>query len=160
MILPRCLRIASVACISPVNPSSNQSHLRHQVRYATNPDSPQVIREWLLQSACCNAPKSSPVCEYCSPAIQRAKAEYQFLLLMEVVSDDLLPGHWRTQCLDAVYQPLSCLRALADSPQRQHRVRYLEHTLRMCSHYFMHSMTHQRQPKNIAINTLIKVPSE
>ncbi len=90
--------------------------LRDWIREATYPDDPQLITEWLRQEPC---DSRSPLDH------QWQHYEDQFNLLMDTISDELLPAHWRCSCLDQIHQPLRSLSRLSSEPHARDRVRLL-----------------------------------
>lgn len=89
--------------------------LRSWIREAAYPDDPQLICEWLSQTPCSQSPLDQ----------QWQHFEDQFNLLMDTISDELLPSHWRCSCLDQIHQPLRSLSRLSSEPHAKDRVRLL-----------------------------------
>lgn len=106
--------------------------LRQKIRNAQEPDNPGLIRQWIqADSDLADSTKKQ----------RRQRCIHQFQLLMEVVTDDCLPVHWRNICLDSISIPLYTLQYLADDTQSEARVRQLFSELRTLSHYFQHSLS-------------------
>ncbi len=67
-----------------MNPSISQ--LRDKVRYATEPDNPQLIREWLdLEVRACGQVRRH----------QWQNRMVAIRLLLDAFADEVLPPHWR-----------------------------------------------------------------
>lgn len=122
---------------------SNLAQLRHKVRWAVEPDNPQLITHWLARERCCNLRSISQApCGCCSTARQRRRYHFQFQLLLGTVLDDLLPAHWRCSCLDHIYKPLCGLKQLCDNPAREAHVRRLYQELAISSRYVQAGLVH------------------
>lgn len=76
--------------------SLNLELLKQKIRYGSEPDNCGLIGFWLDL----DAPQSS------SSIGQLQHYESQFRLLLDAVMDELVPKHWRLQCLDNIYRPL------------------------------------------------------
>ena len=81
-----------------------------KIRFAKEPNSPNLISHW-LELDCCRET---------DPSAQRAHFERQFRLLLDAIADELLPSHWRRSCLDNVNRPLIELEKLSSSSE--HRI--------------------------------------
>lgn len=79
--------------------------LSHLVRYGLRPEQPRLMQRWLAQS------KQAKLDDEALWLLH----EHQFYLLLETLCDDLVPSHWRSLCLDHIYQPLMALNELAKS---------------------------------------------
>ncbi|MBB1488395.1 hypothetical protein [Oceanospirillum sediminis] len=106
--------------------------LRQKIRHAQEPDNPGLIYQWIQADNALAGYQTEQRRQHCI---------HQFQLLMDVVSDDYLPVHWRNTCLDSVSIPLCTLKCLADDTQSVTRVRQLFSELRTLSHYFQHSLS-------------------
>ena len=60
----------------------------------------------------------------------------EFRLLLDTFTDDLLPSHRRTLCLDNITRPLAELKRLASQDDRHSELQRLMHELRVVSHFF------------------------
>jgi hypothetical protein len=65
----------------------------------------------------------------------------QFYLLLEVITDTLLPSHWRELCLDNIYRPLIELNRLSTCQSTKKQLRHLWLELNITSNYFKISST-------------------
>lgn len=101
--------------------------LREKVRYAHEPDNPQLLRRWFeLEDA-----------TFGTGVSDRWRLHVaQFRLLLDVFADDVLPAHWRTLCLDNIARPLAELSRLADDSERHRELQQLMRELRVVSHFF------------------------
>ncbi|EPJ45962.1 MAG: hypothetical protein OFPII_23020 [Osedax symbiont Rs1] len=112
------------------DPAINQ--LRHKIRYALDDDNPGLLPLWLAMEesldCCCN-----------SANWQLYHAEYR--LLLDALSDDLLPGHWRSWCLDNISKPLMSLQRIAISREQSQQLNKLFYELRVVSHFFQGGLT-------------------
>ncbi len=116
--------------------------LRHKIRWAQEPDNPNLITLWLAGERCCESVAQHAPCPNCSNAQQRRCYEQQFHLLLETILDELLPAHWRCSCLDLIYQPLQRLKALSNTKASNARLLGLYHELAITSHYVRASLMH------------------
>lgn len=112
--------------------SNDLLKLRDYIRWGKTPDTPNLLRQYLLIKPSTNE------------SIQSQRKHYigQFQLLIDTIADDYVPGHWRCTCLDQIYLPLQALQQLADCTNSQNQVAELYRELRIISHYFQDSMTH------------------
>lgn len=99
------------------------------VRYGSQPENPRVLGRYL--DACDARARRAP--------LRTARAIYDeaFDLLLDAVSDDCNPRHWRALCLDHLYRPLKGLAALANSESQRQMLRERETSMRLLSHYFL-----------------------
>lgn len=98
--------------------------IRSKIRYAKEPDNPQLINCWLALGQA----------GY-SVLDKRHHFEDQFRLLLDTVVDEILPSHWRCTCLDSIYRPLMELRQLVDTPESQAHLRALQNELSVTGRY-------------------------
>jgi len=112
------------------DPAINQ--LRHKIRYAIDENNPALVALWLSME---ESIKDSSVASHW----QLYSAQYK--LLIDVLSDDLLPKHWRMHCLDNIYIPLSSLRRIANNEMHRQQLSMFYHELRVISHYFQNSLS-------------------
>ena len=107
------------------DPAINQ--LRHKIRYALEEDNPALVTLWLsMEDSIKSAEASSCWQLYC--------AQYQ--LLIDTLSDDLLPTHWRVCALDNIYRPLCSLQRIATSQKQCQHLNKLYYELRVTSNFF------------------------
>ncbi|MBV1915517.1 MAG: hypothetical protein KUG72_09025 [Pseudomonadales bacterium] len=99
--------------------------LCRKIRNAEAPDSPHLIQQFLSEQPRLGLNK----------AVYRTHLESQFQLLLETLSDEYLPAHWRCQCLDYIYVPLKELHRLVNDKQSEQQVLFLARELRVISHY-------------------------
>ncbi|MCV6613775.1 MAG: hypothetical protein OIF35_02280 [Cellvibrionaceae bacterium] len=78
---------------------SNLKQLRLQIRHALYPDKPQLIQQWLLADRCCRRARPRNPCHCCDIPSHLSSLEAQYQLLLDTISDELLPAHWRCICL-------------------------------------------------------------
>lgn len=125
------------ALINGINPftslaeSTANQHivkLQHQIRYATSPDSPELIGVWLRMTQ--DASKTL------SAKNRRAQHRAEFRLLLDTYCDELLPTHWRDTCLNAINRPLVALNGLSQSADHQKEIKALLNELRVTSHFY------------------------
>ena len=90
------------------------------------PDNPLLINQFLNFKLDVITPNK---------VLYREQLLAQFQLLIDTIADELLPAHWRRQCLDNIYRPLQALQRIADSAHNQQQVLTLTHELRVISHY-------------------------
>jgi hypothetical protein len=100
--------------------------LSQKIRFAMEPDNPVLINQFLNFKLNASTP---------SKVFYREQLLAQFQLLIDTIADELLPAHWRRQCLDNIYRPLHALQRIADSSHSQQQVLTLTHELRIISHY-------------------------
>lgn len=94
--------------------------LADKIRFASEPDNPSIIREWLSypSETFDQAQLRTPTAESSDMAwfdYQRSVYQAQFRLLLDTVIDELIPSHWRECCLDHIYLPLAKLEKIATS---------------------------------------------
>lgn len=77
--------------------------LKQKIRYGSEPDNASLISFWLEL----DLPDSS------IKGFQQAHYESQFRLLLNAIMDELVPKHWRLQCLDHIYRPLMSFNRVA-----------------------------------------------
>ena len=102
------------------------ARLSRVIRFAEQPDNAELIHLYL----------SFPSIDGTTITKQREHLHSQFKLLIETVADELLPAHWRCQCLDCIYIPLFALQRLANCQHSTQGVQGLFNELRVISHYF------------------------
>lgn len=102
--------------------------LREKVRYAIEPNNPQLICLWLK----IEAEKTKNL------SVEKQRSVYlkETRLLLDTLSDDLIPAHWRECCLNHIYQPLAYLHRLARNSRDLHHLNQLMHEVRVTSHFF------------------------
>jgi len=100
--------------------------LYRKIRYAEESDNPLLFVHFLELEFC----KGN-----CNLAYQRQRLISQFQLLIDTMSDELLPVHWRKQCLDNIHQPLFKLQRLVNSDESAQQVKALFYELRIMSQY-------------------------
>ncbi len=121
--------------------------LRRKIRHAVEPDNPLLIDQLL---------KLKPDSWRDTLKENRAHQLTQFRLLMDTITDDYLPPHWRCQCLDYIYRPLHELQKLADCKASKDQILILKNELRIMSHYFQAGINdiagaqpqHKHKPSN------------
>lgn len=98
------------------------------IRNAEAPDAFHLIHQYLeLGSALCQGHNKTT-------KIQVHKRMYD--LLVEVICDVLLPGHWREYCLDMLYQPCHHLQKLmVGKTQQSDFLAMHERTKRLCKYF-------------------------
>jgi len=112
------------------DPAINQ--LRHKIRYALEEDNPSLVMLWLSMEESVRHMDSSANWQlYCA----------QFKLLIDTLSDDLLPKHWRICALDNIYKPLSSLQRIAKNPDQQQHLNKLYYELRVISNFFQKGLS-------------------
>lgn len=100
--------------------------LRNKIRYAIEPDQPQILSLWL-------AMEHEAVGDDTSLHWDMYKS--QFELLLESASDELNNLNWRYWCLDNINRPLMNLQRLIQNEQDHKEFRALCETLRITSQY-------------------------
>jgi len=113
------------------DPAINQ--LRKKIRYGLEEDNPGLLSLWLSMedSALSNNNPHDNWQSYCA----------QFNLLIDVLSDDLIPKHWRANCLNTIYNPLCSLQRNAINPQRLQQLNKLYVELRVVSNFFQQGLS-------------------
>ncbi|NQZ31124.1 MAG: hypothetical protein HRU06_07595 [Oceanospirillaceae bacterium] len=115
---------------STQDPAINQ--LRHKIRYALEEDNPGLVTLWLsMEDSVKSAEISSCWHLYCA----------QYKLLIDTLSDDLLPKHWRVCCLDNIYRPLSSLQRIAITHDQRQHLNKLYYELRVISLFFQNGLS-------------------
>ncbi|OUS26943.1 hypothetical protein A9Q99_17170 [Gammaproteobacteria bacterium 45_16_T64] len=109
--------------------------LRGKVREGTEPENPLLIALWL------NMENEGENESSLSIVTRREMYVAQFQLLLDVVVDDLVPGHWRRLCLDHIYQPLSSLKKISDGEHSEQKIRKLLQELAVSCRYIEHGLT-------------------
>jgi hypothetical protein len=108
------------------------NNLRHKVRYALEENNPALISLWLsMEDIIKDGTTIGNWQFYCA----------QYKLLIDALSDDLLPKHWRVCCLDSIYRPLSSLHHLAIDTQKQRQLNRLYYELRVITHFFQSGLS-------------------
>jgi hypothetical protein len=100
--------------------------LGHTIRFALEPDNSTIVRQYLdfLPTDYCN-----------DIASQRRHYILQCGLLTETIADELLAAHWRRQCLDHFYLPLSALTRLADNDSSKAQVLAVSYEMQIVTEY-------------------------
>ncbi len=112
------------------DPAINQ--LRHKIRYALEEDNPSLVMLWLsMEESVRHMDPNANWQLYCA----------QFKLLIDTLSDDLLPKHWRICALDNIYKPLSSLQRIAKNPDQQKHLNKLYYELRVISNFFQKGLS-------------------
>lgn len=107
--------------------------LRDIIRYGYDPDNPALIPLWLSR-------EEAILPAEVTLAMRRKCYMDQFNLLLNVISDELVPAHWRCLCLDYIYKPLSGLYRLATGEQDKQHHRQLLYELSVTSRYMAPSL--------------------
>ena len=105
--------------------------LREKVRYAKEENNPEVLTLWFLA-------EDSLVNDTVNQRRQLYQA--QFYLLLEVMTDSLLPPHWRELCLNNINRPLIELNRLSHCQPSKKKLRDLWLELSITSQYFQGSL--------------------
>lgn len=124
---------------SPDIPISTK-HLGDCIRCAELPDAPHIIGLWLTENRCCDAQTTTIPCPHCSIEHQWQHYESQFNHLLDTISDELLPAHWRCSCLDQIHRPLHALSTLSEASSARDRVRVLLWELSVTTQYVRTSL--------------------
>jgi len=101
--------------------------LRKKIRYAEEENNPQMLTLWFVA-------EQALVEEDLNQLRRLYHAE--FYLLLEVITDTLLPNHWRELCLDNIYRPLVELNRLSHCQSSKKQLRHLWLELSITSNYF------------------------
>lgn len=99
--------------------SPDMAHWRwlgHCIRCGFFPNEPRVIPRYMAQGR--RMARSGHFCPW-------ELAEHELGLLLDTVSDTVLPWHWRCVCLDHAWLPLRCLERQATDDARRERCRLL-----------------------------------
>lgn len=107
--------------------------LRRKIRFGTEPDNPTLFPLWRMQ-------EEAVLIGTADTEARRGVFEGQFRLLLDTVMDELVPRHWRCQCLDHIHTPLGSLHRLADDDASRRHVRQLLWELSVSSRYVQHSL--------------------
>lgn len=107
-------------------------NVRSKIRYAYEPDNPGLINLWLKMEE-----ENAPLC----PLARWQLYVNESRLLLDVLADDLLPGHWRCLCLDYINRPLTALRRIAVTDDNRRQLNQLTYELRVTSHFFQAGIT-------------------
>lgn len=99
--------------------------LKQKIRYGSEPDNASLISFWLDL----DLPTSS--------AIDSREAHYesQFRLLLNAIMDELVPNHWRLQCLDHIYRPLMSFNRVAKCTGSKQKLNALFRELTISCNY-------------------------
>lgn len=102
--------------------------LRKKIRFAEEPNNPQLICMWLKieQVKMKNISYEKQWAGYINEA--------NFLL--DTLSDELIPAHWRECCLNHIHIPLGCLHRLVSSKKDLLRLNQLMYEVRETSKFF------------------------
>ncbi|MEM6573445.1 MAG: hypothetical protein AAF736_04195 [Pseudomonadota bacterium] len=99
------------------------------IRYAQDPDNPTLLYTYLDD------------CDQRAALASTIQAQriyrHAFELLLDVISDDCVPRHWRALCLDHVYRTLVGLARLAESDRDLQGLLELESQLRVTAEFFL-----------------------
>lgn len=101
--------------------------LQDKIRFALEPENPGLLSEYLSHHAVRNDMTKTK---------HQQVLEEQFRLLLDTMADECLPVHWRQQCLDHIYMPLSALWRISDTEKNRTQVRQLFSELRIIGNYF------------------------
>lgn len=107
--------------------------LRTKVRYAKEPDNPLLISLWITQ-------ENTAITTLLDKTQLRNHYEAQFRLLLDTIADELLPTHWRRNCLDHIFIPITSLQKLADNDSSQRHIRQLMAELNINCQYVTNSL--------------------
>lgn len=99
--------------------------LKQKIRYGSEPDNSSLIGSWLDL----DTPTSS------AKGAQQAHYESQFRLLLNAVMDELVPKHWRLQCLDHIYRPLMSFKRVAKCTHSEQQLNKLFRELIISCNY-------------------------
>jgi|TARA_B110000902_G_C14271953_1_gene573525 hypothetical protein len=100
--------------------------LEHKIRFALEPDHSAIIRQYL---------DLVPTNYSNDITLQRLYFVSQCSLLTETITDELLPAHWRCQCLDHFYLPLGALSRLADNDTSRAQVLSISYEMQIVVGY-------------------------
>ncbi len=111
-------------------PAINQ--LRYKIRYAKEENNPSLLSLWFsMEDSVMNDNSLECWKLYCA----------QFKLLIDTLSDDLLPQHWRMNCLNNIYKPLCSLQRIAISSDQLKHLNQLYYELRVVSNFFQNGLS-------------------
>ncbi len=104
--------------------------LAHQVRYATEPDNPQLLDEYLAAAWACAARQ---------PGLAKRNEVYLNVarLMLDVICDTYLPRQWRNLCLDHIYMPILTCERLANTSAQKRKVAKFKAEFRILGNYFL-----------------------
>lgn len=108
----------------------NLDLLKEKIRYGTEPDNSALIEFWLEQDLPTMKINGS----------RQAHYESQFRLLLNAVMDELVPKHWRLQCLDHIYRPLMSFKRVANCTHSEQRLNELFRELTISCNYTEQSL--------------------
>lgn len=102
--------------------STSPHQLLHTIRFAREPDNPDLIQHWLNQDPALN--------ETHSDTCWRVR-RLQYHLLFNTIKDAQLPLRWRCACLEAIYSLLNWMDTLANDIAEKREVRRLHFEVTM-----------------------------
>lgn len=105
--------------------------LREKVRYAGEENNPEILTLWFMAE---NVLVDDVINQ------RRQLYQAQFYLLLEVITDSLLPNHWRELCLNNIYRPLVELNRVSNCQPSKKQLRHLWLELSITSNYFQSSL--------------------
>lgn len=108
---------------------------REEIRYARQPDAPDLIDQWLKYEHFNNLARAEQGCDGCPKQMQCELYRSQFQLLLDTVADELLPSHWREHCLNSIHRPLSGLKHLLKGAHDDTRLINLFYELSVTARY-------------------------
>lgn len=117
---------------------NHQRKLRQAIRNASQPDTPNLINEWLQLEQELLCLSGSYFTVYAN----------QCRLLLETVCDEFLPSHWRCCCLDALNKPLLNMKAYARTANEIQHYNALANEIRTMTHYLSAGLSHQASTFN------------
>ncbi len=107
------------------------NNLRSKLRYAEDANNPQLMPLWLMSEETLIADDHSARWHlYCA----------EFYLLLDTITDNLLPMHWRQLCSDNIYRPLTDLSRISFCEDNKKQLRQFWLELNITSHYFQENM--------------------
>lgn len=101
--------------------------LRHKIRFGLEENNPSILGLWLSMEENVGAKNTFD---------QWSLYKAQYRLLIDTLSDDMLPNHWRACCLDHIYKPLIELNKLAITEHQVQQLNRLYYELRVTSNFF------------------------
>ena len=99
--------------------------LKQKIRYGSEPENSGLIEFWLELDTPPASANTDP----------REHYESQFRLLLDTVMDELVPKHWRLQCLDNIYKPLLSFKRNSHGPDSQQILNNLFRELTLSCNY-------------------------
>lgn len=105
--------------------SLNIDLLKQKIRYGSEPDNSGLIPFWLD----IDAPSSNSLDQH------QAHYECQFRLLLDALMDELVPKHWRLQCLDNIYRPLMSFKRVSKTANAEQKLNNLFQELTISCNY-------------------------